>query len=418
VPDDAPRPDFSERLHALRGEELRRLPAGARTVLHGGAAERWYFEWFDQLYPGTVERHVGVEYFAAEPTDLPDNVTWLRRTLGDIAPVADGEVDLVFAGQVIEHLWPDDVAGFLTESHRVLAPDGVLVLDSPNRRVTEQIRWLHPQHTCELTVSEVSELVRLAGFEIESIRGVLLGYDRERHVFLGLEDESLAWEDRAAQACDRPEDSFVWWLTARRRNRAPQRAELRARAQELGHAFRSRRCRALTTILPVSWGQDRQPFVSTPPGYSGPAVHGPLVPLDAGHWVATVQLRLEDLHAEPDAVAAHLDACCESGEVILGARDITVRGLDGTGRWTVARLEFDVRAMVMGLEVRVFAGAEVRIGAQLQMAVARVDDAPTGTLGPVRATANMPEPRTTELLEMLARRTATKITRRLRADRR
>jgi SAM-dependent methyltransferase len=403
------RPDFSERLHALRGEELRRLPPGAGAVLHGGAAERWYFEWFDELYPTKVDQHIGVEYFAAQPDDLPPHVTWLRRTLGDISPIADGSVDLVFGGQVIEHLWPDDVAGFLVESHRVLRPDGTLVLDSPNRRVTEEIRWLHPQHTCELSVSEAVELVRLAGFDVESIRGVVLGYDREGCVFLGLDDESVPWDQRAELAAERPEDSFVWWLTARRMDRSPRPQELTQRAHDLGRAFRNRRLQNLSTPLPTAWGQDQVPHVGTPPGYGDNVLHGPMIPLDAGRWRATFRLRLEDVAVPPDAEAARLDACCSPDATVLGGRSVLAGELDGGGRWTTAALDFALPAMVMGFEARVFASPGVRLGAQIEIELSRVDDAPTGVLGDLRASANIPEPRTVELLGMLGRRTAAKL---------
>lgn len=117
---------------------------------------------------------------------------------------------MVFAGQVIEHLWADDVAGFLLESHRALRQDGHLVLESPNRRVTEAIGWHHPQHTAELSVDEATRLLTLAGFEVLDVRGILLGYERERHAL------PPSWEERAQLAEDRPEDSFVWWIVARR----------------------------------------------------------------------------------------------------------------------------------------------------------------------------------------------------------
>jgi SAM-dependent methyltransferase len=406
-------PDFSDRLHALRGEALRGLPSGAQTVLHGGGAGPWYFEWFDDAYPGAIDRHISVEYFAPEPTGLPANVDWLPRTLGDITPVAEAEVDLVFAGQVIEHLWPDDVAGFLTEAHRVLAPGGALVMDSPNRAITEQIGWLHPQHTAELSVPEVVELVRLAGFDLESVRGIVLGYDRERHVFLGLDDASMAWEDRARLAGDRPEESIIWWLTARRADREPQRGELLSRAHDMGAAFRARRLQRLLTPLPVIWGQDRPPAVSTPPGYGGNVLHGPYVPLDAGRWRATVRLRLEDVGAPPQRSVASLDAFCSADGVVLGARDVVAGELDGGGRWTVATLDFALPAMIMGLELRVFAHPGARFGARLGAELERIDDAATGTLGGVRATTNIPEPRTVELLGMLGRRTAARVAARL-----
>lgn len=415
--DATPRPDFSVRLHALRGEELRRLPPGAHTILHGGAAEAWYFEWFTEAYPGDVERHIGVEYFTAEPQGLPSNVTWLGRTLGDIAPVGDGEVDLVFAGQVIEHLWPDDMAGFLLESHRVLAPGGALVMDSPNRWITEAIGWLHPQHTTELSVAEVVELVQLAGFDVENVRGVLLGYDRERHVFLGVEDESVQWEDRAALAADRPEESFVWWLTARRSDREPRRAELVHRAHSLAYAFRARRLRQMLSPFQFAWGQDRVPHVSTQPGHTGALLHGPFFPLDEGRWRATFRLRLEHAGVTPEDEVARLDACSMPDALVHGARVVTARELDGGGRWTVCTLDFAVPEMLMGFELRVWATADVRLGAQIAVELARTDDAATGVLGGLAAPPRIPEPYTVELLQMLGRRSLAKITRHLPARR-
>ena len=156
------------------------MPGGARVVLSGGAAGSVYFRWFGANYPAHVERHIAVEYFEPPPDPLPEGVEWLARTLGDLAPVADGEVDFVFAGQVIEHLWPDDMAGFLSEANRVLRPDGYLVIDSPTRFITDDLAWTMPEHTLELEVDEIVELLELAGFVDIDVKGVWLCYDRER----------------------------------------------------------------------------------------------------------------------------------------------------------------------------------------------------------------------------------------------
>ena len=40
-------------------------------------------------------------------------------------------------GQTVEHVWPEELAGFLSEANRVLGPQGWIVLDSPNRRITQ-----------------------------------------------------------------------------------------------------------------------------------------------------------------------------------------------------------------------------------------------------------------------------------------
>src|SRR4051812_11517148 len=82
--------DFNLLLHGWRTQELGRLPSGARVVLHGGAAGKWYFDWSAEAYPTPVERHIGVEALSDAPPDLPDDVEWLRRSLGDLTPVDDG----------------------------------------------------------------------------------------------------------------------------------------------------------------------------------------------------------------------------------------------------------------------------------------------------------------------------------------
>ena len=59
-----------------------------------------------------------------------DYVDLRRADLEQGIPLADEAVDLVYAGEVVEHLYNPDL--FLSECHRVLAPGGTLVLSTPN----------------------------------------------------------------------------------------------------------------------------------------------------------------------------------------------------------------------------------------------------------------------------------------------
>jgi SAM-dependent methyltransferase len=405
-------PDFSARLHALRGAELGRLPEGAATILHGGAAGAWYFDWFDEHYPGEVQRHIGVEAFAERPSDLPSHVEWLQRTLGNMDSVPSGSVDMVFGGQVVEHLWAEDVAGFLTESRRVLREDGLLVLDSPNRRVTEAIAWHQPEHTVEFSVDEIATLLELSGFALQELRGVMLGYDRERHFFLELEDTRMPWTERATLAADRPEDSFVWWLTARPAARQPEQERLTSLANTYADEFRARRLRRLVSSLPVRRATGCVPAVSSPRGHAGPLILAPASPFAAGSWRFAVALRLEDAELPADLPVAAIEAA--TADASHGRREVLAGELDPAGTWTSVELGFDLDRMVMGLELRADAHPQAVIGAQLDLSVGRQSDAPT----PTRASrpdppAHVPEPRTVEIIEMLGRRAAHKARRRL-----
>ncbi len=104
----------------------------------------------------------------------------------------------------------------------MLRPDGLLVLDSPNRLVTEFLDWSHGGHTVELSLDEITELVSLAGFEIISTAGIWRSDIDGRILQLeeGL-DESATFTRRISTAHDAPDQSFIWWLNARRTDRPP-----------------------------------------------------------------------------------------------------------------------------------------------------------------------------------------------------
>jgi SAM-dependent methyltransferase len=86
----------------------------------------------------------------------------LRFVEGSVTrlPLADGSVDLVVSFETIEHLERDDQAPMVAEFERVLAPDGVLVLSSPNRpEYSERRNYRNPFHRHELDRAELGELL-------------------------------------------------------------------------------------------------------------------------------------------------------------------------------------------------------------------------------------------------------------------
>jgi SAM-dependent methyltransferase len=81
-------------------------------------------------------------------------------------PFADGSFDVVICSSVLYHEWVLDVAGALREMHRVLRPDGVLLINVP------AFNFLHSQHDEAVMTArrfrkpEIRELLQKSNFRI------------------------------------------------------------------------------------------------------------------------------------------------------------------------------------------------------------------------------------------------------------
>jgi SAM-dependent methyltransferase len=372
-----PEADFNDFLHELRSRELEKLPPGAATVLHGGSAGSWYFEWFEERYPTAVERHIGVEAFSPAPDPLPPNVEWLQRTLGDLSPVEGSSVDLVFAGQVLEHLWPEDVAGFLAEAHRVLRPGGTLALDSPNRLVTAKLGWDHPEHTVEFTVDEVRELLDLAGFDGIRIRGVWICFDPTAGRVLPFDElgEVDGWDSarRAEKAEGRPEDSFVWWAEAERAEREPDREQLHRRVQEAYEIYRSQRLSRMHRTHGSVREANGRKVVTGRRGRAGHLLFGPYVPMRPGRWVARFRLAAGPVRwrkPEPDEPLGSIDVMVGDSEPkVVAEKALTGHELPPDGVERELELPFELDQTVFGAQFRVHTLGRVRMRAQYPVEV-------------------------------------------------
>lgn len=280
---DVPSDRFHITNHELRTLELQRLAGDYERVVSIGANGSWYFEWFRQAV-GDVSEHIGVEAFEEKPQDLPDYVTWVPETADRMTSIETGSVDLVYAGQTTEHLWAHELTGFLLEAHRVLRDGGMLALDSPNRAVTEHLHWSHGGHTVELDEVEMTELLELAGFVVESTRGVWLC--RSDDEIMALEqgiDDPATFVRRTVLGADRPHDCFVWWINARRGAAEPQPDALAARVSELFHRHWSTRVSrgffpGVESPLEVGPGRFREVARTLP------------FPLHSGAWVCSIEV--------------------------------------------------------------------------------------------------------------------------------
>jgi SAM-dependent methyltransferase len=336
---------FHDLLHAQRSVELSRMPKPARVLLSAGCSGTWYFDWITQWY-GAVDRHIGIERYLPKPDGLPSNVEWVAASVATMPEVAGATIDLVFSGQNIEHLFGEDVVGFLLESARVLRPGGHLVVDSPHREIANVLNWSMAEHTIEYTPAEARELVTLAGFDVTSLRGVWLCRDPDTGVVLPLDPyASGASADeivkRVQLAARYPEDAFIWWLEARRTERAPDADALRRRHAAIFAVAWPERCQRFVSAVGERQQDGSRRIVSAAAGTSGHLLGGPYMPFAAGRYDVTFSLRRGGTVLAPDTVVAVVEATADGNEPRLARREVRANELN-PGCWTPIALAFDV----------------------------------------------------------------------------
>lgn len=369
---------FHDLLHAQRTVELSRMPKGAGVLLSAGCSGRWYFEWVEQQY-GPVTRHIGVERYVPRPADLPVGVEWIEASVADMPQVAEGSVDLVFSGQNIEHLFGDDVVGFLTECARVVHAGGHLVLDSPHREIARLLCWSMNEHTIEFTPSEAAELVDLAGFDVVGLRGVWLARDPDTAEILPLDPYEARVSPtelvrRIQVAARYPEHSFVWWLEAKRGDRRADVPALRRRHAEIFAEAWPERANRLHSDIGVVTTENGMRVASAAAGATGLLVAGPYMPLAPGHYEVEFALRRRGDPAAADDVTAVLEVVAPGGaDYLLAHREVRAGELPA-GSWTVFVLSFDVEELRWTAQFLVHAMAGGRLDARMAV---RLEDSGT-----------------------------------------
>jgi hypothetical protein len=174
-------------LHSSRCEFVRTLPPGKVIVDLGGTdlgnpegalVSMGYPYRFDRLtivdLPSEDRHAIYRQDTRQDQVETALGPVYYRyHSMTDLSAFENNSVDLVYSGQSIEHVPPEEGRGVLKEVARILRPGGHLGLDTPNGRVTrlQQEAFVDPDHEVEYRLDELTTMIGDAGLELVDVKG-------------------------------------------------------------------------------------------------------------------------------------------------------------------------------------------------------------------------------------------------------
>jgi SAM-dependent methyltransferase len=201
--------DIGPSIHFGRGAFVRTLPRARRILDLGGSSQHsrggalvglgypYRFEELVIVDLPSDERHqlyVSDDSLSRVDTHLGP-VTYRYHSMADLSGYPDDHFDLVYSGQSLEHVTPDDGRLVVKEVNRVLRPGGLFAVDTPNATVCRLQRpdFIDPDHKVEYTAAELTELLTDAGLVVTLRAGLnWAGLDAAPGTF-ALEEAARNW---------------------------------------------------------------------------------------------------------------------------------------------------------------------------------------------------------------------------------
>ncbi len=184
--------DFWLHQHRARLIVAAQLPKAERIVDLGGSSEGnpcgallmygypYHFKSLSIVELPREQRHELYTEICGEYNEVIQTpqgpVNYVYASMSDLSAFADDSIDLVYAGQSIEHVTVEEAKVVLREVHRVLKRGGHFCYDTPNRRVTilQFPNYVVDDHKYEYTHSEMVELLEGHGFAVREAKGMVL----------------------------------------------------------------------------------------------------------------------------------------------------------------------------------------------------------------------------------------------------
>jgi SAM-dependent methyltransferase len=118
----------------------------------------------------TAARRVAVDIHDRLPSFAAPGVECIQASADDLHALDDGAFDVVFASNLLEHLTRAEIERALGEFHRVLRPEGRLILIQPNFRLCASVYFDDYTHVTPLSDRSVGDWLTVAGFDALEVR--------------------------------------------------------------------------------------------------------------------------------------------------------------------------------------------------------------------------------------------------------
>ena len=113
-------------------------------------------------------RRIGVDMNPDSPQRLARGIEFHGCDLTQLSPIRDGEIDVVFTSNTLEHLASKEaVETALGDVRRVLKRGGQLIAMGPNMRILGGLYWDYWDHHVPISDRSLIELLTNLGFNVE-----------------------------------------------------------------------------------------------------------------------------------------------------------------------------------------------------------------------------------------------------------
>ena len=119
------------------------------------------------------EKHA-LDVFARMPDYAHADVTTHIQSCTDMSFLRDGELDVIFASNLFEHLTHRELLDTIAEIRRVLRPDGRLILLQPNFKYCYRTYFDDYTHLQIFTHMGMYDLLQMAGMRVEAMHAKFL----------------------------------------------------------------------------------------------------------------------------------------------------------------------------------------------------------------------------------------------------